>query len=115
MGARARPDPLGLALPIPLALSLPLVAAQVEPLHTTGTSTFLFGSTSISRTSSGIAPRIATPQIGQRIWYPCVAPRYGLDRSIASPASGAPISSPIPFVVVARPEAAPRCSTGTIL
>ena len=41
--------------------------------------------------------------------------RYGFGRSIASPASGAPTSRPMPFVVVASPEAAPRCSSGTIL
>jgi len=41
---------------------------QAPPLQTTGTSTFVCGSTSISRTSSGIAARIITPQIGHSTW-----------------------------------------------
>ena len=40
---------------------------------------------------------------------------YGRARSIAAPASGAPSSSPRPFVVVASPEIAPRCCRGISL
>ena len=46
---------------------------------------------------------------------PSVASRYGRARSIAAPAIGAPSSRPRPFVVVASPETAPRCSSGISL
>ena len=41
--------------------------------------------------------------------------KYGEARSIAPPASSGPNSSPKPFVVVARPEIAPRCWGGISL